>query len=233
LASQLHYLPFGSAKRFLFKEIVMKKSLILTSALVLSMSSVAMADSFSFGARASVSFGTRTPAKPVVIRDHRNQTPVYQTQYANPTRYGSRWENQQPQPYQPIPAGLDCRNWDPSVDASNACAAYSTGYVYEPRVGGAWTLLGVRESSVADNQFITVGDGRYFGQLKLRAEQGSPVITKVAVRFMDNSTQVINIGGRLDYRASMSLSLHRKPINQIVIYTAAGSRGAYSVTAAQ
>jgi hypothetical protein len=229
LASQLHYLQFGSGKRFLFKEIVMKKSLILTSALVLSMSSVAMADSFSFGARASVSFGTRTPAQPVVIRDHR--TPVYQTHVSNPARYDARWEHQQP--YQPIPAGLDCRNWDPSVDASNACAAYSTGYVYEPRVGGAWTLLGVRESSVADNQFITVGDGRYFGQLKLRAEQGSPVITKVAVRFMDNSVQVINIGGRLDYRASMSLSLNRKPINQIVIYTAAGSRGAYSVTAAR
>jgi hypothetical protein len=212
----------------------MKKSLILTSALVLSMSSVAMADSFSFGARASVSFGTRTPAQPVVIRDHR--TPVYQPIYQNTTRYNrgeGHWDHQQPQPYQPIPAGLDCRNWDPSVDASNACAAYSTGYVYEPRVGGAWTLLGVRESSVADNQFITVGDGRYFGQLKLRAEQGSPVITKVAVRFMDNSVQVINIGGRLDYRASMSLSLNRKPINQIVIYTAAGSRGAYSVTAAQ
>jgi hypothetical protein len=214
---------------------MLKKALIVTSVLALG-SSVAMADSFSFGARASVSFGTRTPAQPVVIRDHRTQTtPVYQTQYANPTRYGrndARWERQ-PQPYQPIPAGLDCRNWDPSVDTSDACMAYSAGYVYQPQIGGAWTLLGVRESSVADNQFITVGDGRYFGQLKLRAEQGSPVITKVAVRFMDNSTQVINIGGRLDYRASMSLSLNRKPINQIVIYTAAGSRGAYSVTAAQ
>lgn len=207
----------------------MKKALIIASALVLGTSSVAMADSFSFGARASVSFRYPTSAS-VVVRDHR--TPVYPaSQYANPYNRWERWERQ-PEPYRPaIPAGLDCRNWDPTVEVDSACNAYSTGYTYEPRVRGDWTLLGVRESSVADNQFVTVNDGRVFGALRLRAEQGRPVITKVAVRFTDNSTQVINLGNRLLSGASITLDLRHRPINQIVVYTAAHSRGAYSIIA--
>jgi hypothetical protein len=209
----------------------MNKSILIASALVLGSSSVAMADSFSFGARASVSWGTRAP---VVVRDHRTptyQAPAYQAPYATPSRYTNdiRWDRQRTRPA--IPAGLDCRNWDPTIDVSDACADFfSAGYgqVYQPRMHGGWTLLGVRESAVADNQFVTVNDGRGFGTLKLRAETGNPIVTKVAVRFTDNSVQVINVGG---YLRNATLRLSHKAINQIVVYTAAGSQGTYSIAA--
>ncbi len=216
----------------------MNKSILIASALVLGSSSVAMADSsFSFGARAQVSWGT--PSSRVIVRDHRTptyQAPVYQGSYATDRYTTDRYTmdryttDRYPVNQRPIlPAGLDCRNWDPSLDVSDACADFfSDGYAtQQPRARYGWTLLGVRESSVADNQFVTVNDGRIFGTLQLRAETGNPIITKVAVRFMDNTTQVINVGGQL---RNATLRLGHRAINQLVIYTAAGSHGTYSMS---
>ena len=210
----------------------MNKSILIASALVLGSSSVAMADSFSFKAGARVSFGT--PAPRVIVRDHRTptyQAPVYQAPYANPSQYNNDWGTYRPLPQRPVlPAGLDCRNWDPSLDVSDQCASFFTaGYAtQQPRMRYGWTLLGVRESEVADNQFVTVNDGRGFGTLQLRAETGNPIVTKVAVRFTDNSVQVINMGG---YLRNATLRLSHRAINQIVVYTAAGSQGTYSIAA--
>jgi hypothetical protein len=205
----------------------MNKSLIIASALVLASSSVAMADSFSFGAKASVSFGT--PSSRVVVRDHRTQArPIYTRPVSVPQRYPHEYTPYQPAP---IPANLDCRNWDPTVDTTDACNVYATGYTYAPQMRGPWQLLGVRESAVPVGQFITVADGRVFDQLKIRAELGAPVITKIAVSFMDGSTQVTNLGGQLDRGTTRTINLRHRAVNQVVIYTANGSRGTYSIAA--
>jgi hypothetical protein len=212
----------------------MKKAFIISSALVLGMSSVALADSsFSFGARGSIS--VNLPAPKVVVRDHRTPAaPVYVNQ-SRPT-YHPTWQDRTVHPYPTtpaIPANLDCRNWDPAVERGHACEAYSSGYTYAPDTFGSWAYLGTRESAVPDNQFITVGPGKVFSRLKLTAEQGNPQITKVAIRFMDNSVQVINLNTRFRTGSSMKFFLdggHRE-INQIVVYTASGSRGTYSITA--
>ena len=207
----------------------MKKALILTTALALT-SSVAMADSFSFGARAQGSFrvGFGSPRPTVVIRDHREQpapAPVYTSRV--------RWNDQRylQEDVRPIPANLDCRNWDPALERDNACSAYSTGYTYAPQSFGAWSVLGTRESAVPDNQFITVRDGRSFSKLMLTAEQGNPVITKIAIRFMDEHVQVVPVNGRLRAGTTMKLFLEGRQINQIVVYTANGSHGTYSIAA--
>lgn len=203
----------------------MNKSLIVASALVLASSSVAMADSFSFGAKASVSFGT--PAQRVIVRDHRTN-PVYTRPISVPSRYPHEYQPAYPTP---IPANLDCRNWDPTVDTTDACNIYATGYTYAPQMRGPWQLLGVRESAVPVGQFITVADGRVFGQLKIRAEMGAPVITKIAVSFLDGSTQVTNLGGQMDRGTTRTINLRHRAVNQVVIYTANGSRGTYSIAA--
>jgi hypothetical protein len=215
----------------LVKEIVMKKALIITTALVLG-SSAAMADSFSFNARGSVRVGFGTPRPTVVVRDHRQPAPA--PVYTTSNRWVDGYHNVQQDDFRPmpIPANLDCRNWDPALEQDNACNVYSSGFTYQPAATyGAWQYLGTRESAVPDAQFITVRDGRSFGQLKLTAEQGSPIITKVLVRFMDNSEQIINLNTRMRAGTATRLFLDHRQINQIVIYTPAGSHGTYSITA--
>ena len=210
----------------------MKKALII--ALVLGSSSVAMADSFSVRAGASASFQWGMPS--VVVRDHRTPTQVVYptTTRVNPTRVTSYYDQrggvygdwQRPRP---IPANLDCRNWDPTVERGHACEAYSSGYTYAPEMYGPWTYLGTRESAVPEGQFITVQ--KAYSQLKVTAEQGRPSITKIAIRFMDGHTQIVPVSRFRSGSMRIYLDGGHREINQIIIYTAANSHGTYSIAA--
>lgn len=202
----------------------MKKALVL-AALVLGSSSAAMADtSYSLQARASFGIPSRGP----VVRDHRysyepqrfnngprfDGGPIYSDGYVTP---------------QPVPViNADCANWDPMLDAPSACDGYRSGPVAQmPTSFGRWTVLGTRESAVPDHQFITVE--QQYSQLRVDALSGRPMFDKVAVRYMDGSTQVFRIGGRA---RGVTLNLDwRKAISQVVVYTAQGSRGEYTIAA--
>src|SRR5690349_3999630 len=115
----------------------MSKIKSVIALLVLSSSSVAMADSsFTASARGSIRFGTTmrpqpTPT-PIVVRDHR-----YTTNYSQPSRYtqdryDARFENRfDDRRYEPVRtfqptstyiANQGCQNWDPTLNAT-ACGA--------------------------------------------------------------------------------------------------------------
>ena len=198
-------------------------ALIATAAMFVS--TTAMADTFSFKASASASFGTSgyTSGRPM-IRDHRTpeRTPVYQA---------AQTYNYHPALQVP-PAGVDCRNWDPFLDRSSACSVYSTGYVAPLRIAGPWTALGSRESSVPDMQYITVE--RSFNQLWVAPIQGRPALTSVAIKFMDGTWQTVNLDSSFARGEGELINVKgggRRQISQVVFHTAPGAHGSYSVFA--
>jgi len=203
----------------------------LAVALVLGSSSVAMADSFSFGARASVTASFGNNSGPVVrgpvIRDHR-----YQDRRVNDRRWNDRYSQYQHPVEKPIFInGVDCQNWDPTNDHLSPCASvYEPMRSFEDPRQGRWAALGSRDSSISDHQYITVQ--QTFRRIRIEALAGSPLITKVGISFMDGSTQVVQLGAH-DCRAGATINLDggARRINQIVFYTANGSRGVYSVFA--
>ena len=215
----------------------MKKALVL--ALVLGSSSVAMADPYSFGARASFSLGTnqrvvRAPlvVRAPVVRDHRNYD-VRGYDVRNEVRSDVRFNEQWNAPARPIFInGIDCQNWDPANDHLSVCASvYQPLNTYEDPRQGRWTALGSRDSSISDHQYITVQQN--FRRIRIESLTGAPQITKVGISFMDGSTQVVQLGsGCHGSSTSTTFEIERgAKINQIVFYTANGSRGAYSVFA--
>ena len=215
----------------------MKTNMILASCLVLGSSSAAMADSsFSLQARSSFTAGYRINAR-AVVRDHRI-APSQSIRFAAYTiprdardvRPGTRYIG----PALPAVTGptWDCHNWDPSVELSSVCTAYASSRpgAVSPTVGGG-ILLGIRDAAIPDHQYITVGSGQAFRKLVVQGNDCAPEITKVAVRFMDGSVQVVNADLRLREGRSLSFNLAGgyRQINQIVLYTPSGAHGSYAV----
>lgn len=225
----------------------MKLNSFLVTALVLGSSSAAMADSYVFSAGASFSwnFGgvsqVRDHRSVSPVRDHRTVTPVRDHRTSRPVRPvvmpGYTVADQvivyDDRPAMPALVGptWDCHNWDPTVDHTSPCTAFSTTRSANIADYRGWTALGVRESSIPSHQYITVGAGRTFDQIKIQANQGAPVLTRVTVRFIDGSQQVVSLDKTAGRRGTMTIHLPRggREINQIIIYSAANSRGTYSV----
>lgn len=208
----------------------MKTHPLLATCLVLGSSSAAMADSFHFQARATANLGDGFHAG-VVVRDHRVAPPSYWVSHGGAEIPHSR----APAVALPPLTGptWDCHNWDPTVEVSSVCAAYASGRPeLAPGISGG-VLLGVRDAAVPDHQYITVDDGRAFRTILVEGNDCAPEISRVAIRFMDGSTQVVNTGATLRAGRSLSIALdggYRK-INQILFYTPSGARGSYAVLA--
>ena len=207
----------------------MKTKAFLITAFVLGSSSVALADvSFSASARARVTWnaGYSSPPSAPVVRDHRT-----------PNRFRPYYQAYQAEYFRPrtLPAltgpTWNCHNWDPSIEIDSVCAAYASATPRAmPEMLGSWTNLGVRDSAIPDNQFITVE--RSFRELALQANSGAPTLVKLGVRFMDGSVQVIDVSGRLRGNSEIiRIGGFGQTISQVVIYTASNSRGTYSVLA--
>mgnify|MGYP000314169758 FL=1 len=235
----------------------MKPYTLLATCLVLGSSSAALAEpSISFTARLNGSVGpvvrdhrTTTwyappaaapvryvgPARDrdddrVYVRDHRDDDRAYVRDHRDDDRAARP-------PVRALPAltgpTWDCHNWDPSVDVSSVCAAYASSPVGAIHAApGAGLLLGVRDAAIPDHQFITVGAGRAFHELTVEGNGCATEISRVAIKFADGSVQIAS-GARL--REGDELGIHldggRREINQIVIYTPSGARGAYTVRA--
>jgi hypothetical protein len=203
----------------------MKINALIASAVVLGSSSAAMAD-VSFQARAS--WNTTLHTRPASVRDHRyeNTRPVYRPSYERP----------RPMPL-PVVTNLNCSNWDPMVDFNSQCASvYHTLPSYGGEVAQPWgmMLLGTRDSSVvhpynAKHQFITVQ--RAFRTIEIQPVSGRPEITRVQIRFVDGTTQVVNMSPYDCHDGASIAVASRLPINQILFYTTTNSRGAYSIFA--
>ncbi len=222
----------------------MKTNAFLIAALVIASTSAAMADSsFSVRARGSVNFGFGGP----FVRDHRTTQPMpqpvwypsWQTppQQVRPIRWSDADRYQENFHYaSPLPAVTgptwNCQNWDPSIERSSVCTAYASSDAEPlPANMGRYTAFGVRDSAVPDHQFITVGAGKSFRKIIIEGNDGAPQITKVAIKFMDGSLQVVNTNVHLRDGRSISLFLDggTREINQMVFYTPTGSTGSYSV----
>jgi hypothetical protein len=209
-----------------------KPFLITATALILGSSAAAMASPFAIQARATIRPGIRVNAG-VVVRDHRAPTHLVATGTWRPAR-----------PESVIRPGAivlppvtgptwDCANWDPSVETSSVCAAYDAGQPAAMPAYGAGVLLGVRDSAIPDHQYITVGAGQAFRSIVIQGNDCAPQISKVAIKFMDGSTEVVPAGAQLRQgeRISIGLDGGYRQINQIVLYTPSGASGSYAVYA--
>jgi hypothetical protein len=127
----------------------------------------------------------------------------------------------------------DCHNWDPAVDGSSVCAAYAPGRSAGPETFGPGILLGVRDAAIPDHQYITVGSGRSFRKIVIEGNGCETEISRVAIKFMDGSVQVVNAYEHLrtGQRLTVNLDGGAREINQIVFYTPSGATGAYAVHA--
>lgn len=225
----------------------MKTHTLLASCLVLGTSSAAMADSFHVQAHVQARVPAYSPAYSTVnagyrfdggaaVRDHRiapaparfvaygSARPIERERFARPgirvalpPVTGPTW---------------DCHNWDPTVELSSVCAAYASGQPEAvPAASDAGILLGVRDAAIPDHQYITVGAGQPFRQLVIEGNDGAPEISRVAIKFMDGSTEVVGTQTRLRDGRSLAIALDggTRQINQIVLYTPYGAHGSYAV----
>ncbi len=178
----------------------------LITALVIGSSTVAMAAPSHF----------QTTTERTVVRDHRTQAPIRGNRQVVTTPTASILNNE------------DCSNWDPTLNANCGLETYASTRTENP-----WTALGSRDSSISDHQYITVE--QQFRQLRLESLTGRPELEKVAIRYIDGSTQVVDLAsgqGCAEHTLDRSvINLERKEISQVVMYTGAGSHGTYSVYA--
>lgn len=207
----------------------MKKALVL--ALMLGSSSLAMADSsYSFQARARLSLSAPS------TRDHRTSAPYGSgPRQINDGRLGSDRLETRPNPPMlttPIAVNADCANWDPMLDPASACDAYRTQErAAMPTSFGRWTLLASRESAVPDHQYVAV-ETKAYSQLRIDALAGRPMFEKVGIRYIDGTTQIVQLGSRSCGSNGTVIGLDRnKVISAIVVYTVDGSRGTYTLSA--
>jgi hypothetical protein len=232
----------------------MKTKPLLITSLILGSSSVAMASPFSFQARATISPSVRIDAR-AVVRDHRAAPPAasYGWQPARvdlgtrrpadrfddrfDNRFGDRAGDRFDDRFVALPPvtgpSWDCHNWDPTVDVSSVCTAFESSRPGAmPPVTGAGILLGVRDAAVPDHQYITVEAGQPFRKIVIQGAARAPEISRVAIKFMDGSTEVVNTDARLRQGQSIVIGLDgggRRQINQLVFYTPSGATGSYAV----
>ncbi|MFN0247155.1 MAG: hypothetical protein ACKV2T_09605 [Kofleriaceae bacterium] len=210
----------------------MKTKAFLITAFVLGSSSVALAD-VSFSARAQVTWdaGYSSNYSRPVIRDHRTSNRFAQRRIDFRTRV-NQVDYYRPEPLPALTGPTwNCHNWDPTVELDSVCGAYASSSPHKiPETVGSWTNVGVRDSAIPGHQFITIE--RPFRELALQSNTGAPSIVKVAVRFMDGSTKVIEIGERLRGNSDiMHVGGYGQAISQIIVYTTSSSRGTYTVFA--
>lgn len=95
---------------------------------------------------------------------------------------------------------------------------------------GRWTPLARGYSSRSDRQFIPVR-GEAFRKLRIEGVRGRPVIQKIAIEFMNRSTQAVDLDMELERGTGEVIDLNGdvRRINRIIVYTDPRSRGAYTL----
>jgi hypothetical protein len=95
---------------------------------------------------------------------------------------------------------------------------------------GRWQPLARAYSSRTDRQFIPVR-GQQFRKLRVEAVRGAPVIQKIAIEFMNRTTQAVDLDMRLTRGEGEVIDLNggERRINRIIVYTDPRSRGSYSI----
>lgn len=100
-------------------------------------------------------------------------------------------------------------------------------------VRGRWIPLGLDFSAFQQGQQIVVyGRGGPMRRLRIRAERGAPVITRVTVEFVGNfpGPQITNVNRRLPPGAVQDVPLNgNRGIKRIIVYTESRFGGRYSV----
>jgi hypothetical protein len=95
---------------------------------------------------------------------------------------------------------------------------------------GRWQPLARANSTNSDRQFIPVR-GETFRKIRVEAVRGRPVIQKIAIEFMDRSTQAVDLDMQLRRGEGEVIDLNGgvRRINRIIVYTDPRTRGAYSL----
>jgi hypothetical protein len=95
-----------------------------------------------------------------------------------------------------------------------------------------WVMLAEMYSAESGRQFINVlGQGGEFRRLRIEGVRGKPVITRVAIEFMDRSMQVVDLNAQLWRGEEEEIRLYGRGqrINRIIVYTDPMHGGMYSV----
>ncbi|HWU91196.1 MAG TPA: hypothetical protein VN253_28210 [Kofleriaceae bacterium] len=96
-----------------------------------------------------------------------------------------------------------------------------------------WMTLGNAYSADTQRQFINLeGHGGVLQRLHLEGVQGSPLITRVAIEYMDHNMQVVDLNERLvpGHAVEVQLDSHGRLINRIIVYSdPVHGNGLYSV----
>jgi hypothetical protein len=95
---------------------------------------------------------------------------------------------------------------------------------------GRWQPLARANSTSSDRQFIPVR-GETFRKIRVEGVRGRPVIQKIAIEFMDRSTQAVDLDMQLRRGEGEVIDLNGgvRRINRIIVYTDTRSRGAYTL----
>lgn len=100
-----------------------------------------------------------------------------------------------------------------------------------PRAG--WVTLAEAYSADSERQFINLeGRGGEFRRLRIEGVRGEPVITRVAIEYMDRDMQIVDLNERLSRGEGEVIQLHGRGqrINRIIVYTdPERGRGRYTV----
>jgi len=97
---------------------------------------------------------------------------------------------------------------------------------------GRWVPLATGYSAVTNSQQIVLhGRGGPMRRLRVQAERGAPVITRVTVEFIDNQPpQVTNLNTRLPQGRGEVIPLNgNRGVKRIIVYTEPRYGGRYSV----
>jgi hypothetical protein len=96
---------------------------------------------------------------------------------------------------------------------------------------GKWEPLAQGYNARSDRQFINIGGNGRYRKLRIEAVRGEPVLLKIAIEFMDRTSQAVEYRETLPTGTGEVIDLNGgdRRIKRIIIYTDPHSRGSYSV----
>jgi hypothetical protein len=96
---------------------------------------------------------------------------------------------------------------------------------------GRWTPIARSYSTSSDRQFIKLR-GEPFSKIRIEGVRGRPVIQKIAIEFMNRTTQAVDLDMELRRGTGEVIDLHGRGdrrINRIIVYTDPRYRGSYTI----
>jgi hypothetical protein len=96
--------------------------------------------------------------------------------------------------------------------------------------GDRWEPIARNYSAQTDRQFIPL-NGQRFRKIRIEGIRGQPVILKIAIEFMDRTTQAVDLNQRLPRGVGEVIDLNGgdRRVNRIIVYPDPRFRGAYSI----